>query len=289
MKRFPWLWFAALVAGFGLGLFYAWIISPVRYFDTTPDTLRADFKDQFRVAIAASYAADRNLDRARARLALLGDDADLIQTLTAQAQRMLAAGEPIEAIQQVALLATDLKTGAASLPPAAATTETAVSITGASQTAPASTSTLEAAINPNDTPTVEIVNTPVVFDTPTPRPTRTPVPTAGAPFVLVSQDIVCNPNLTYGLMQISVIDNRGRQLPGREIVITWSGGEEHFFTGLKPEIANGYADYIMQAGVTYTVRVAESGAPISNLSAPTCPDSNGQTYAGGLHLTFQQP
>ncbi len=288
MRRFPWLWLVALAAGFGLGLFYSWIISPVHYIDTTPDTLRADFKDQFRIAIAAAYSADHNLERAKARLALLGDT-DAVQTLTAQAQRMLAAGESIDSIQQVALLATDLKSGVASLPVAATVTRTIVSVGPASQTAATPMSTLDAAIIPSDTPTAEIVNTPFVFDTPTPRPTRTPVPTAGAPFVLVSQDIVCNPNLTYGLMQISTIDNRGHQMPGVEIVITWNGGEEHFFTGLKPEIANGYADYIMQAGVTYTVRVAESGVPIPNLVAPTCPDSNGQTYTGGLHLTFQQP
>jgi len=288
MKRFPWLWLVALLAGFGLGLFYAWIISPVHYIDTTPDTLRADFKDQFRVAIAASYAADHNLERAKARLALLGD-ADAVQTLTAQAQRMLAAGEPIESIQQVALLTTDLKSGVASLPPAAAMTEPSPSLTTASQTTAVPTSAFDATIIPNDTPTIEVVNTPFVFDTPTPRPTRTPVPTAGAPFALASQDIVCNPNLTYGLLQISVVDKRGHQMPGVEIIITWSGGEEHFFTGLKPEIANGYADYVMQAGVTYSVRAGGTGTPAPNLAAPTCPDSNGQTYTGGLHLTFQQP
>lgn len=287
MKRFPWAWLIVILAGFGLGLFYAWIISPVRYVDTTPDTLRADFKDQFRAAIAASYAANRNLERARARLALLGDE-DAVQTLTAQAQRMLAAGESFDIVQQVALLATDLKAGAASNPPPA-TAETIVSAATPAQTEAVSTSASEAAPTMVESPTAEIVNTPFIFDTPTPRPTRTPIPTAGAPFALVGQDVVCNPNLTYGLMQISVIDKRSRQMPGVEIIITWSGGEERFFTGLKPEIANGYADYIMQAGVTYTVRVGEAGAPVPNLAAPTCPDSNGQTYTGGLHLTFQQP
>jgi hypothetical protein len=284
LKRFPWTWLVALLAGFGLGLLYAWVIAPVRYVDTTPDTLRADFKDQFRVAIAASYSANHNLDRARARLALLGE-ADPAETLTAQAQRMLAAGESFAIVQQVAALATDLKTGVASLPPAT-TTQPAVSASPATPTGAAPSSGTETTI---DTPTVELVSTPIIFDTPTPRPTRTPVPTAGAPFVLVGRDEVCNPNLTNGLMQISVIDRRGRQMPGVEIIITWSGGEEHFFTGLKPEIANGYADYIMQAGVTYTVRAGESGSPAPNLVAPVCPDTSGQTYTGGLHLTFQQP
>ena len=90
-------------------------------------------------------------------------------------------------------------------------------------------------------------------------------------------------------MQISVIDSRHHQMPGVEIIITWDGGEEQFFTGLKSELPAGYADYLMQANVTYSVRIAESGTPVPNLSAPTCSDSSGQTYTGGLHLTFQQP
>ena len=106
---------------------------------------------------------------------------------------------------------------------------------------------------------------------------------------MLSNDKVCKPNLTDGLMQISVIDSRGHQMPGVEIIITWDGGEEHFFTGFKPDIDNGYADYIMQPNVTYTIRIAESGTPVPNLVAPTCTDSSGQTYTGGLHLTFRQP
>ncbi len=78
-------------------------------------------------------------------------------------------------------------------------------------------------------------------------------------------------------------------MPGVEIDISWSGGEEAFFTGLKPEIADGYADYVMQAGIVYSVRIEHVGSPVSGRSAPSCPDSNGQTYLGGLKLVFQQP
>ncbi len=273
---------AALLAGFGLGLAYAWLISPARYLDTTPDTLRADFKDQFRVVIAASYASNRDLARARARLALLGD-ANAIDTLTAQAQRMLAAGEPFEIVQQLALLATDLQRGTASLISPTPAQPTA----GWESPAPPTTSQASAEQTPGPTETAE-PPTPIP-DTPTPRPTRTPLPTPGEPFVLTKQEPVCNPNLTEGLMQISVIDARRRQVAGAEIILTWNGGEEHFFTGFKPEIAGGYADYIMQPGVSYTVRVAANGTPIQNLAAPTCTDSNGQAYLGGLKLVFQQP
>lgn len=294
MKRDWWIWLVALLAGLGLGLLYAWVIAPVRYINTVPNTLRADFKDQFRVAIAASYSATHNLDRAKARLALLGDS-DPTQTLTAQAQRMLGSGASFDSIQQVAALASDLKSGVANILPTVTDTPTvsaatAIDIVPAGETGAASTSVSETPTEAIVSPTnIESTSTPQVFDTPTPRPTYTPTTTPGAPFKLASQESICNPDLTDGLMQLTILDGSRHQMPGVEIVITWSGGEEHVFTGLKPEIANGYADYIMQSGVSYSVRIADSGSPVPNLSAPTCPGANNQTYLGGLHLTFQQP
>jgi hypothetical protein len=290
MRRIALTALLALLAGAAVGLVYAWMIAPARQADTAPNTLRADFKDQFRALIAASYADNHNLARARARLALLGD-ADPIEALTAQAQRMLASRASFQVVQQVAQLATDLRAGVASLPPSVAAVDTANTLTATTtqliptQLSVAATAT---AISPEPTPGEGPAATPA-FDTPTARPTPTPIPTASAPFQLVSQDQVCNPKLTDGLMQISVLDQHRHQMPGAEIDILWTGAEETIFTGLKPEIADGYADYIMQAGVAYTLRVGRSGDAVPNLTAPACPTSNGQTYLGGLKLVFQQP
>jgi hypothetical protein len=286
MRRLPWEAILSLIAGLAVGLVYAWVISPIRYVDTAPATLRADFKDTFRTVIAAAYSATHNLDRAKARLTLLGD-ADPVQALSAQAQRMLAAGEPFDVVQNVAGLASDLRAGVASS--AASATPSLVTQVTALAANPVSNPTGTVPVEPSAATATEVVQTPVPFDTPTPRPTRTPVPTASAPFQLVSNDPVCNTSLTEGLMQISVLDSHHHQMPGVEIDISWSGGEESFFTGLKPDIADGYADYVMQPGVTYALRVARSGPPIANLAAPSCPDQNGQTYEGGLKLVFQQP
>ncbi len=287
MKRFPWEWLVALVAGLGLGLLYAWVIAPVRYVNSAPNTLRSDYKDEYRVLIAASYASDHDLERAKSRLALLGDP-DSVQALTAQAQRMLASGQPFNVVQQVAMLATDLDSGVTRVYPSSTATASS-NLETSIQTEPVVSSLSETSTAVPETSTSEPTVTPMILDTPTPRPTRTPTPTPGTPFILLSQDNVCNPNLTDGLLQISVLDNRHHQMPGVGITITWSGGEEQFFTGFKPDIGNGYADYIMQPGVSYSIRVAESGTPITNLTAPSCTDSSGQTYTGGLHLTFQQP
>ena len=66
------------------------------------------------------------------------------------------------------------------------------------------------------------------------------------------------------------------------------GGEEQFFTGLKPELSNRYADYIMTPEMEYTIQLAIGSDVITGLIAPTCQMPNGETYTGGMKLTFQR-
>jgi hypothetical protein len=74
LRRTRWLWFfAALAAGVGLGLLYGWVISPVQYVDTTPDSLHADYRADSVLMVAEIYAAEGDLDAAARRLAFLGD------------------------------------------------------------------------------------------------------------------------------------------------------------------------------------------------------------------------
>jgi len=287
LKRFPWAWLVALLAGFGIGLAYAWAISPVKYVDAEPRVLRTDFKDDFRSAIAAAYASNADLERARARLALLGDS-DPYQSLTAQAQRMLAAGEPAKTVQQVALLASALQ-GMQLVAVEPSVTETTFPIIDTEQTdQPVSTETV-AAESPEPPTETATTSTPPPLLTATPRPTRTATPTLGAPYQLVGQDTVCDPELEEGLLQVIVTNVSRRQIPGAEIIITWNSGEEHIFTGLKPELGHGYADFLMTPGVTYSVRMADGGTPASELSASDCTSTDGEDYTGGIRLTFQQP
>jgi hypothetical protein len=285
IKRFPWILLLAIAVGFGLGLAYAWVLSPVQYVDAEPNILRADFKDHFRSAIAAAYASTADLERARARLALL-DDPEPSQALSAQAQRMLAAEESSEAIQQVALLASALQGQVAFSSPT--TISSAPTNISELSIQPASTGTVIVE-TPEPTMTGEPTATPIPLQTPTPRPSRTPTPTLGAPYQLVGQDTICESELAEGLLQIVVTDTRRQQIPGVEIIITWNGGEEHIYTGLKPELGHGYADFLMAPDVIYSVRMADGGTPASEVSAPTCTAIGGSTYFGGQRITFQQP
>ena len=287
MKRFPWGWLLTLVAGFGIGLAYSWGAAPVQYVDAEPRALRNDFKDDFRSAIAAAYASNADLERARARLDLLGDP-DPYQALTAQAQRMLAAGEASETVQQVALLASALQ-GMQPVVAEPSATESGISTNIPEQ--PSQPANTETAAAETLEPTSEALSTstPDLLLTATPRPTRTATPTLGAPYQLVGQDTVCDPELEQGLLQVVVTNVARRQIPGAEIIITWNSGEEHIFTGLKPELGHGYADFLMTPDLTYSVRMADGGTPASALSAPECTSTDSEPYSGGIRLTFQQP
>lgn len=284
MRRIPWDVAFALLAGLGLGLLYSWVISPKRIVDSPPSALRADFKDHYRSAIAGAYSSTGNLERARARLSLLGD-ANPIEALNAQAQRMLASGE-IQQADQIAALAFALVQGNAFVAPASPTANplpTAQPVSTGDDSIPTSTS------QESFTSTPEIFPTQTIVLEATPRPTRTQIPTQGAPFALTGQESICDSNLPDGLLQVVVLNSNRRQLPGVEIRITWDGGDDQFFTGLKPELGNGYADFIMTPNINYTVQLPLGSDTAIGLIAPTCESPSGDSFTGGFKLTFQQP
>jgi hypothetical protein len=297
VRRFPWWRLGAiltLLLGFGLGLAYAWLFSPLREIDSDPVALRADFKDQFRSAIAASFAATGNLPRTAARLSLLGD-ANAAEALNSQAQRMIANGEFTQADQLAALaLALENENAFTVLPTDTSDTSSAAASEPSVTVPPA----------PEDLP-FQMTDTPEVFETPiaetqnaetqpallnpTPRPTRTLVPTLGAPFALITQDTVCDQALAEGLLQVIIFNSSRRQVTGAKIIIAWESGEDQFFTGLKPELGNGYADFVMSPNITYTLRLAAGSDIVDGLVAPTCQSPSGEAFLGGIKLTFQQP
>ena len=291
MRRIPFDIIITLLLGLGLGLAYSWLISPLHVVDASPIALRADFKDAYRSAIAASYGATNNLARAQARLALLGDPNSL-DALNSQAQRLIASGEFAQADQVVAL-AIALENGttvvaASTVTSTADNTVAVVKEVTATLPPPPPDLPFQFTETPQSTDP-QIIETQPVINTATPRPTRTLIPTVGAPFTLIAQDTVCDATLPDGLLQVLVFNSNRRQIAGAKIIITWNSGEEQFFTGLKPEISHGYADYTMSPNIAYTVRLASGSDIASELTAPTCQTPSGETFIGGIKLTFQQP
>lgn len=103
-ERGNWYLLTGVVLGIMLGILFAWVISPVEYVDTAPESLKDEFKDQYRVLIASAYVANGDLVRAKARLELL-DEADIYLVVAEQAQQMLAEGGSVEEAQALGRLA----------------------------------------------------------------------------------------------------------------------------------------------------------------------------------------
>lgn len=75
MKATPLRVLLALALGLSLGLVYGWLIQPVTYVETTPDSLRSDYRTDYVLMVAEAYSGPGSLDEAQRRLASLGPEA----------------------------------------------------------------------------------------------------------------------------------------------------------------------------------------------------------------------
>jgi hypothetical protein len=102
----------AILVGVGLGLLYGWMIRPVDYVDTSPDTLRIDYKTDYILMVAEAYRGDGDLQRVARNLALLGDTApvDMVYEAMLFAEKAGYADADLATMQSllVALQAYDL-------------------------------------------------------------------------------------------------------------------------------------------------------------------------------------
>lgn len=64
--------FIVLAVGFGIGLLYGWVVNPVAYVDTFPETLREDYQADYVLMVAEAYQTEQDITLAVERLAFLG-------------------------------------------------------------------------------------------------------------------------------------------------------------------------------------------------------------------------
>ncbi len=233
--------------------------------------LKQEDKDIYRALIALSYNARGDMGRAQARLGLL-EDTDPRTALAAQAQQSIAEGKPAEEARSLALLAAALgqKPGSQVVTPP----------TEPMLTVPPSTPIME------QTPTLDIpVTRPTDIIEP-PAPIASPTP--GDPYVLKDRKGICDVEYMETL-QVFVIDKDGKSVPGAEVIVTWADGEDHFFTGLSPNIDPGYADFKMEVDQPYNVRLGNGGQTVTNVVTPNCRTNAGMDYKGGVKIIFGAP
>jgi hypothetical protein len=291
-ERGPWYLLTGLIIGIVLGLVYAWLLSPRVFRDTSPASLQSEFKDHYRAMIAAAFVANGNLPRAEARLQLLGDS-DVVRALAEQAQRTLAEGVSPREAQALGLLAVALGQGDSGVIQSPIPTEVATQDSNPIPAPP--TATLEPT-NQN----IEVSPSPTLAGEPqqvtqtanptfAPLPTRTPTEMAESPFVLQESSFECDRKIIGPLIQVYAEDSEGRPLSREGVIVTWDDGEDLFFTGLKPELGRGYADFLMTPGIVYEVRMASGGQTVSDITPAECETQTGRRYWGSWKLIFTQP
>jgi hypothetical protein len=271
-----------IVAGLILGLLLTWQVWPVEYYNTDPIDLRQEHKDDYVVMIAAAYDQDRDLGVASLRLGQLGLE-DAKQSVLGLFQRYGEAGYS-EETRSLAQLAYDLGvTDVALLPyiqePTATPepTPTEVPTTAPVPTVTPVEPTFTSTRSPEPTATAAQPPTPTHTATVPPEDTPTPTVAADFDYQLVEQsDLGCSSERDGDYILVYVRDENDRGVAGVKIVVKGPGVEDWFFTGLKPEIGAGFADYLVTAAGSYTVQAAEGRSQVTQVTqglsfAAECP------------------
>lgn len=277
------LFLIGLLSGLSVSLYYAWVVNPAAIPSARPAVLREDYQADYIFMVSQSYARQPNLALAQERLARL-EDPNIPQTVLNLLESYLRQGQPADYVRQLARLAKDLGAEGSTLAlfdaegnPVSGLTPSPTPLTAGQNITPAVT------LLP--TPTPPAAPTPTV--TPLPTPTFTPQPTAtNVPtYRLLAQETNCSQAETAPpLLEVVVVDALLQELPGVEVVVSWEGGENHFFTGFKPEEGPGYADFVMEPEISYTVYLPEGSETVSGLRPEACPAGEGWQ---GWQLRFQ--
>ncbi len=276
-NRGNWYLLTALILGLALGLVYSWSISPVTEIDTHPHLLREDYKDIYRSMISRAYQSNQNLPRAEARLELIGDE-DPALALAAQAQRFLAESGDNEMAIILANLSAAMQIAAGPEPTPLPPTATTGADPTSTPTQPENNSS-ESGNNGSESTSGDENNA-----------SPTPSPTAAPPFILQDSSPICDPTLGETLVQVIATDGAGEGVPGVSLEISLGADpKEVFYTGLKPELGLGYADYLAEPGLSYQLEVPESGLVITEIELPTCQNDSGDSYWGSWEIYITHP
>lgn len=256
---------AMLAAGVAGGLYYAWMIDPLDRYQTSPDALRTEDKLRYLTLIGDLYGCQQELAPAEARLQVLDVPADG-PTLARLIEQHLDSGGRPEDVRYLAQLARDLgASGGVLLVFGALPTFTPRSVASPVAVPPT-------AARPVPSPT------PFVPPTPMPR------------FEIVERTALCAAPDRNGQISVWVQDAQGRQMAGVEIVVFWPAGQDRFFTGLRPEIGAGYADFEMSPTTEYAVSLASFPGDTAEKLTPVLPPSTcpTDTLALDWRLVFQR-
>ena len=269
---------SGFIIGLLFGLIYSWLIDPVEFIDAAPSAMGEEYKDDYREMIAMAYSANQDLGRAQSRLALLQED-DQIVRLSTQGQLLQGDATKIREARAMVQLSEDLQSYALT---------GSLSSVGNSLSADAG-----ATADPNQPTQAVTENTQKGMTDVTAEPAATEAVQTNDPkneglFQLDQKMEVCDPNLPQGLLQVVVVDANGNPIPGVRGTVYWEGGSDYFYTGLYPDLGDGYGDYVMKATVQYKLQIGEGSALVEEVTPPICTADNGKEYFGSMWMQFQR-
>jgi hypothetical protein len=273
-----------LFVGIGGGLTYAWVVNPVVEYSTEPWQLRPEDRAHYIVAITLAFAGDSNLNKAVERLiALRGENfsADIFQQVADAACRLASTGyvdsnSGLTAIRSMmTFYQLQGRSGCAdTLLPAGDLAPTPVVVIDAS--------------TPTLPPPATKTPTPASAVGATPTPPRIIVPTSvpQRDFVLANVSTFCDPQIS-GVIEVFVQDFGSVGIAGMPVRVRWDGGEDTFYTGLKPERGPAYADFQMEEGKGYIIDMPGRSDPSAQqLVAASCTTDAGRPAIVSYRAVF---
>lgn len=282
------LFIAGLGIGIGLGLGISWGLLPRSPTYANLSQLQTGYKEDFILMTSVAYAQDGDLELAKERLSLLGEE-DIPQWIAGMAERAISAGASPLTRRGLARLAFALGERSGAIMAYVATPI---------RTATATVAPPLEAVSVTPVPTLRA--TPTASATPSPRPTRAaPTPTraqvrppgtgTAATYVLTGKEyLVGADNVVPGQILITVLTPEGKGLAGIRVRIEWDGGSDVVVTGLHPDKGAGYADLAMAPGRTYTAFVmGAQSESASGLTASAAGSSEG-ALPGSWRVVFSR-
>lgn len=268
-----------LLLGLAGGLLYSWVLSPVVYTDASPSRLNDTYTDEYLFLVSQSYALTGDWAQAQERVAALQLD-NAPQRVASLFEQSLREGRPAPHVRNLAFFTQRLggQSPALSLfgptpqPPPVTPTQASLAATAT------------ATLLPTPSPTSPPTRTPP--PTLTPSPTLQPSATPRPDFQLLSQQRVCDPDGPATRIEVFTLDIDEEPLPGTEVIVSWDGGSDRFFTGFRPDVDPAYGDFSMMPDISYSVELAAGSPRIGGLRIEPCSQGAGG-HPGGWRLTFQ--
>jgi hypothetical protein len=298
------------VIGLAMSLTYGWVLDP-RPASIGPANLAPAGQDMYIRLVALAFFHDRNMERAMSRIAKLENPNFQNQIITLT-ERYIQENQDIRDIRALVTLADTLgpisgemlaflstPTPLPTAIPTSTPTNTPVPPMPTATDTPTPTNTRPptptraATATPTEEATPTITSTPTVTSTSTLTltPSQTPTPGPGSPYGVATSMVACD-SANGGLLKIYIRDRLGVGVTGVEIQVSWPGGRDTLFTGFKPEIDPGYADFQMEADKRYRIELITletTGSPpeISSGNQELCPDLP-ETTVPSWEIIFQQ-